>query len=104
ASNRGCRAPTWKTSDRVLPLLLQTCMEGPHFLIVGLEELGASTQKHQSTTAKHPDASPEQQRFPDIMGDKQRRLAECVAQIDEHVLQFHTRHRIKRTKGFVQQQ
>ena len=79
-------------------------MKGPHFLFVGLEEFGASTEKHQSTIVKHPDAGAEQQRFPDIMGDEQSRLAEPIAQIDEHVLQFHASHRIKRAKGFVQQQ
>ena len=51
-------------------------MKGPHFLLVGLEKLGASTQKHQSTIVKYPDAGAEQQRFPDIMGDEQSRLAE----------------------------
>ena len=78
-------------------------MKGPHFLLVGLEELGASTQKHQSTIVKHPDAGAEQQCFPDIMGDEQRRLPEFIAQIYEHVLQFDTSHRIKRTEGFIQQ-
>ena len=47
---------------------------------------------------------PSSKRFPDIMGDEQRRLPEFVAQVDEHVLQFHTSHRIKRAKGFIQQQ
>ena len=79
-------------------------MKGPHFLLVGLEKLGASAQKRQSTIVKHPDAGAEQQRFPDIMGDEQRRLAEFVAQVEELLLQFHTSHRIKRAKGFVQQQ
>jgi len=79
-------------------------MKGPHFLLVGLEKLGASTQKYQSTIVKHPDAGAEQQSFPDIMGDEQSRLAEPIAQINEHVLQFHTSHRIKRAKGLVQEQ
>ena len=79
-------------------------MKGPHFFLVGLEELGASTQKHQSTIVKHPDASAEQQRFPNIMGDEQSRLAEFVAQVEELLLQFHTGHRIERAKGLVQQQ
>ena len=74
-------------------------MKRPHFLFVGLEEIGASTQKHQSPIVKHPDAGAEQQRFPDIMGDEQRRLAEPIAQVEELLLQFHTSHRIKRAKG-----
>ena len=49
-------------------------MKGLHFLVVGLEKLGASTQKDQSTVMKNPDAGAEQQGFPDIMGDEQSRL------------------------------
>jgi hypothetical protein len=49
------------------------------------------------------DAGAEQERFPDIMGNEQRRLPKFVAQVNEHVLQFHTRHRIKRAKRFIQQ-
>jgi hypothetical protein len=45
-------------------------MKGPHFLLVGLKELGASTQENQSTMVKNPDAGAQQQRFPDIMSDE----------------------------------
>ncbi len=79
-------------------------MKGPHFLLVGLEELGASAQENQSTIVKHPDAGAQQQRFPDIMGDEQSGLVEPIAQVEELLLQFHTGHRIERAKGFVQQQ
>src|SRR5262245_56770229 len=103
-SNRRSRAPTRKTSDLVPPLLLQTGMKGPYFRLVGIEELGAPTKKHQSTVVKYPNTGAEQQRLPHIMGDEHRCLAEFVAQIDEHVLQFDTSHWIKRTEGFIQQQ
>ena len=79
-------------------------MKGLHFLIVGLEKLGASTQKDQPTIVKNPDAGAKQQGFPDIMGDEQSRLVQPVAEVEELLLQFHTGHRIKRAKGFVQQQ
>ena len=79
-------------------------MKGPHFFLVSLEELGAPAKKHQSTVVKHSDAGAEQQRFPNIVGDEQCRLAKCVAQVEELLLQFHTRHGIKRAKGFVHQQ
>ena len=79
-------------------------MKGPDFRLASLEELRALSQKHQSAIVQHPNAGAEQERFPHIMGDEQGCLAEFVAQVDEHVLQFHTRHRIKRAKGFVQQQ
>src|SRR4029079_17826172 len=104
ASNRRCRVPMRTSSDGTLPLILQARMKRPHFHVVGLEELRASAQKHQSTIVKHPDAGTEQQRFPDIMGDEQSRLAEFLPQVEELLLQFDTSHRIKRTKGFIQQQ
>ena len=77
-------------------------MKGPHFLIVGLEKLGAFTQKNQSTVVKNPDAGAQQQRFPDIMGDEQSRLVEPISQVEKLLLQFHTGHWIKGAKGFVQ--
>jgi hypothetical protein len=79
-------------------------MKCPYFHVVSLKEFGASAQKHQSTIVKHPDAGTEQQRFPDIMGNEQRCLAEFLPQVEELPLQFDTSHRIKRTKGFIQQQ
>ena len=79
-------------------------MKGPHFLLVGLEELGASTQENQSTTVKYPDAGAKQQCFPYIMGDEQSCFLEPIAQVEELLLQFYTSHRIKRPKGFVHQQ
>src|SRR6185503_494402 len=93
ASNRRCRVPTRTSSDGALPLILQARMKSPHFHVVGLEELRASAQKHQSTIVKHPDA-----------GTEQQRLAEFLPQVEELLLQFDTSHRIKRTKGFIQQQ
>src|SRR5215831_12864725 len=103
-SNRRSRAPTRKTSALVPPLLIQAHMKGPYFRLVGLEELGAPTKKHQSAVVKHPDAGAEQQRFPHIMGDEQSCLTEFIAQVEELLLQFHTSHRIKRTEGLIQQQ
>lgn len=79
-------------------------MEGPHFLVLGLKKLGAFTQKDQPTIVKHPDAGAEYQCFSDIMGDEYSRLVEPMAQVVELLLQFHTGHRIKRTKRFIQQQ
>ena len=79
-------------------------MKGPHFLVVGLEKLGAFTQKDQPAIVKNPDAGTEQQSLPDIMGDEQSRLVETISQVEELLLQFHTGHRIERAKGFVQQQ
>src|SRR2546425_8402614 len=38
------------------------------------------------------------------MGDEQSRLVEPISQVEELLLQFHTGYRIKRAKGFVQQQ
>jgi len=79
-------------------------MKGPHFLLVGLEELGASTQENQSTIVQYPDAGAQQQGFPDIMGDEQSCLLEPIAQVEELLLQFYTGHWVKRAKRFVQQQ
>jgi hypothetical protein len=79
-------------------------MKGPHFLIMGREKFGSFTQKDQPTIVKNPDAGAQQQGFPDIMGDEQSRLVEPISQVEELLLQFHTGHRIKRAKGFVQQQ
>ena len=79
-------------------------MKRLHFLIAGLEKLGASTQEDQPPIVKNPDAGAEQQRFPDIMSDEQSRLVEPIAQVEKLLLQFHACHRIKRAKGFVQQQ
>ena len=79
-------------------------MKGLHFLVVGLEEFGAATQKDQPPVVKNPDAGTKQQGFPDIMGDEQSCFLEPIAQVEELLLQFHTGHRIKRTKGFVQEQ
>ena len=53
---------------------------------------------------KNSDACAEQQCLPDIMGHEQRCCVEPLTQVEELLLQFHTGHRIKRAKGFVQQQ
>ena len=58
-------------------------MKGPDFRLVGLEKLGASTEKDQSSVMKHADPGAEQQRFADIMGDEESRLPESIAQVEE---------------------
>jgi len=79
-------------------------MKRANFLFGGLQEISASAQKHHSPIVKHPDAGAEQQRFPDIMSDKESGLAETIAQVEKLLLQFHASDRVERAKGLVQQQ
>ena len=61
-------------------------MERPNFLVLGLEKLGACTQKDQPTIVKHPDAGAEYQCFSDIMRDEQSCLIEPTAQVEKLLL------------------
>ena len=74
-------------------------MKRASFLFVGPEELGAAPQKHHSPIVKHPDACAEQERFPDIMSDKESRLPETIAQVEKLLLQFHAGHRVGRRQA-----
>ena len=74
-------------------------MKRANFLFGGLQEISASAQKHHSPIVKHPDAGAEQQRFPDIMSDKESGLAETIAQVEKLLLQFHASDRVERAKA-----
>ena len=58
-------------------------MKRPHFLLVCLEKFSAPAQKHQSPLVQYTDAGSEEQRLPNVVGDEQRRLPECVPQMKD---------------------
>ena len=78
--------------------------EGARFGAAGLLKLAGRRQNLQLALVQQRDSRTHAQGLADVMGDEERRLPHCAAEIEKKVLQIEPCDRVQCAKGFVKQQ